>query len=204
MPGSGEIAGRARIFFDLDAAYWQGTLLSPTVEGEVWMRDQTAGVFGFRRIPGAVGAAYAMNEWVSVGGRLDWAVEPDRGGTVTLRGGLNPFVQVFFGRDRNVRPFALLRGGVGRSHTFNASADEGFRAIGPRTWYPTLGGGLGAHVFITEAVSFDAVASLDYRWNFSRPLLSAADSGGEARAASWRYQDATVSTALTFGFSHWF
>jgi hypothetical protein len=202
MPGSGDIAGRARIAFDLEAVYWQGTLLTPEAQGELWLRDHTAGVFGYRRIPGGLSAAFALNEYVALGGRLDWAVEPVSRDTATIRGGFSPFVQVFFARDRNVRPFGYFRLGAGRSNTLR-TAEDGIRAVGPRTWYPKIGAGLGTHVFITEAISFDAMAGMDQRWNLVRPLAPA---GGEADAASasWRYQDTTISASFALGFSHWF
>ncbi|MEM6296545.1 MAG: hypothetical protein AAGA54_35090 [Myxococcota bacterium] len=202
MPGSGDIGGRGRIAFDLEAAYWQGTVLTPEVEGELWLRQHTGGVFGYRRIPGGFSAAFALNEWVAVGARADWAVEPGVG-QFTIRGGFAPFAQVFFGRDRNVRPFALLRAGFGRSNTFQTAEDSGLRTVGPRTLYPRWGGGFGAHVFITEAISFDALAAVDQRWNLVRPLAEAG-SEPDAASASWRYQDTTISTSLTFGFSQWF
>ena len=201
MPGSGEVAGRGRIAFDLEAAYWQGTVLTPQAQGELWLRDHAAGVFGYRRIPGGLSAAFALNEWVALGARLDWAVEP-QGDTMTVRGGLSPFAQVFFARDRNVRPFALLRVGAGRSNTLR-TADDGIRAVGPRTWYPKVGGGVGAHVFITEAISFDAMLTADQRWNLARPLAPEGQPA-DAASASWRYRDTTLSTSIAVGFSHWF
>ena len=202
MPGSGDVANRARIAFDLEALYWQGTILTPQAQGELWLRDHAAGVFGYRRVPGGFSASFALSEWVAVGGRLDWAVEPQRDGTLTMRGGLSPFAQVFFARDRNVRPFGYLRFGAGRSNTLSTGQD-GVRAVGPRTWYPTWGAGLGTHVFITEAISFDAMVGIDQRWNLVRPL-AAEGQPADAASASWRYRDTTVSTSFAVGFSHWF
>ncbi len=202
MPGSGDIARRGRIAFDVEAAYWQGTLLTPEAEGELWLRQHEAGVFGYRRIPGGFSAAFALNEWIAVGARADWAVEPGPN-QVTIRGGFSPFAQVFFGRDRHVRPFALVRAGFGRSNTFQTGEESTLRAVGPRTLYPRWGGGFGAHVFITEAISFDALAAVDQRWNLVRPLAEAGTEP-DAASASWRYQDTTITTSLTFGFSRWF
>ncbi|MGH1345462.1 MAG: hypothetical protein ACRBN8_28115 [Nannocystales bacterium] len=201
MPGSGDVANRGRIAFDLEAAYIQGTVLTPQAQGELWLRDQEAGVFGYRRIPGGLSASFALSEWLAIGGRFDWAVEP-RGEEITIRGGFSPFAQVFFARDRNVRPFAYVRVGAGRSNTLRA-ADDGVRAVGPRTWYPMLGVGFGTHVFVTETISFDAKLGLDQRWNLARPL---ADPGAQADAtsASWRYRDTTLSTSIAVGFSQWF
>ena len=202
MPGSGDIAVRGRVAFDLEAVYWRGTLLTPQAEGELWLRDHTAGVFGYRRIPGALSAGFALSEWLAIGGRLDWAVEPKTGDTATIRAGFSPFAQVFFARDRNVLPFAYLRFGAGRSNTLR-SAKDGIRAVGPRTWYPMLGAGLGTHVFITEGISFDAMAGLEQRWNLVRPLAPA-DGSPDPASASWRYQDTTVSASFSVGFSQWF
>lgn len=201
MPGSGDVANRARIAFDLEALYLQGTVLTPQAQGELWVRDQEAGVFGYRRIPGGLSASFALNEWLAIGGRFDWAVEP-RGENVTIRGGFSPFAQVFFARDRNVRPFAYVRMGAGRSNTLS-TADDGVRAVGPRTWYPMLGVGLGAHVFVTETISFDAKLGFDQRWNLARPLAPA-DGSTDTPSASWRYQDTTLSTSIAVGFSQWF
>ncbi len=201
MPGSGDLASRGRIAFDLEAVYLQGTVLTPQAQGELWLRDHDVGVFGYRRIPGGLSASFALNEWLAIGGRLDWAVEP-RGEETTIRGGFSPFAQVFFARDRNVRPFAFVRAGAGRSNTVRADED-GVRAVGPRTWYPMLGLGLGAHVFITETISFDAKLGVDQRWNLARPLAPAG-AAPDAPSASWRYRDTTLSTSIAVGFSRWF
>lgn len=201
MPGSGEVAGRGFIGFDLDAVYWQGNVVTPAAQGELWLRDHGPGVFGYRRVPGSLSAGFALNEWLALGARIDWAVEP-REGTVTVRGGLSPYARLYFARDRNVRPFALLRAGMGRSNTVSAG-DDGIRAVGPRTWYPTIGAGLGTNVFITEVISFDAAATIDQRWNLVRPLAEPG-APADASAASWRYRDTTISAGLALGFSHWF
>ncbi len=201
MPGSGDVASRGRIAFDLEAAYLQGTVLTPQAQGELWLRDQEAGVFGYRRIPGGLSASFALSEWLAIGGRFDWAVEP-RGEEITIRGGFSPFAQVFFARDRNVRPFAYARIGAGRSNTLRAGND-GVRAVGPRTWYPMLGAGLGTHVFVTETISFDAKLGIDQRWNLARPLAPAG-ADADAASASWRYRDTTLSTSIAVGFSQWF
>src|SRR5688500_18625056 len=171
MPGSGDIAKRARLFFDFDTAYWQGTLFTPRMSGQLGIRSEGVGVIGWRRIPIGIGAAYALSELVLVGGRLDVAVEPEKDGDVGVRAALSPFAQVFFLRDRNVRPFLLVRAGIGRSHTFARSDNDEIVAVGPQSVYPTLGAGLGTHVFITETISFDGLLTLDHRWNFVREDL---------------------------------
>ena len=98
MPGSGELGGRGRVFFDLETAYWQGTIYTPRMAGEHRLRNEGFGVFGYRRIPFGLGAAYAFSERWLLGARLDGAVEPaaDGSGAVGIRGALGPFLQVFF------------------------------------------------------------------------------------------------------------
>ena len=199
MPGSGDIAERPRVFLDVDTLYWQGTLFTPRMGGQFGIRSDGVGAVGWRRIPFGIGAAYALSERWLVGGRVDVAVEPEKDGDVGLRAALSPFAQVFFLRDRNVRPFALARLGLGRSHTFARNENDEILAVGPQSLYPTIGVGVGAHVFITEAVSFDALLAIDHRWNFVRTTESGPDVD-----ATWDLQNGTVTTALTFGVSSWF
>jgi hypothetical protein len=203
LPGSGDVAKRPRLFFDVDTVYWLGTLFTPRMGGQLGIRNEGAGVIGWRRIPIGLGAAYALSEMWLVGGRIDVAVEPTRGGDVGVRAALSPFAQLFFLRDRNVRPFVLARLGVGRSHVFARNGEDEVVAVGPQSIYPTFGLGVGAHVFITEATSFDALLVADHRWNFVRRDLEP-DLDGQGNAPTWNLENGTITTALTFGFSTWF
>lgn len=206
-PEPGDVFERPRIFFDAQMLYWQATLLSPGSAQGAWARRESLGVLGYRRVPIGIGAGYAVRKHVMLGARIDTAVEPRGGGIVGVRGELSPYVEFLFAREQAVRPFAIIRGGLGRSHAFRRNdEEEAIEAVGPMTWYPTLGLGVGAHAFITDVVSFDAMLTLDHRWNFERPLA-----GGDAEVSeegvtptSWYYRDGTLSTALTFGFSSWF
>jgi hypothetical protein len=203
LPGSGDVAKRARLFFDADMVYWQGTLFTPRMGGQLGIRNAGAGVIGWRRIPIGLGAAFALSERWLVGGRVDVAVEPERDGDVGVRAALSPFAQLFFLRDRNVRPFVLARLGLGRSHTFARNDADEVVAVGPQSLYPTLGAGVGAHVFITENMSFDALLVVDHRWNFVRRDLGP-DVDAQGEGATWNLENGTITTALAFGFSSWF
>jgi hypothetical protein len=203
LPGSGEVAQRARIFFDADAVYWQGSLFTPRMGGQLGIRSEGVGVMGWRRIPIGIGAAYALSDRVLVGGRVDVAVEPTKAGPIGVRAALSPFAQLFFLRDRNVRPFAFVRVGFGRSHTFERNDSDEIVAVGPQSLYPTLGAGLGTHVFITENLSFDALLAIDHRWNFVRRDVGP-DVESDGDAPTWNLENGTITTALTFGCSSWF
>lgn len=211
LPGSGDIEKRARVFFDVGMAYWSGTLITPRMGGVLQVRNDAVGVLGYRRVPLGFGGSFALSEYLALGARTDLGIEPRSDGAVRIRGEFRPFMQVFFGRDRNVRPFALLRGGVGRSKTFaRVPGEKAIRDIGPMTWYPTLGAGLGTHVFITDMVSFDGMLLFDQRWNFVRPDAGVASDAvintrdRELRPGTWTLRDGSLTATLTFGFSHWF
>ena len=201
----GDVAGRGRAFFDLEAAYWLGRIRGPT-PAALTIHTQRAGIVGVPRIPFGGGMAYGLSERFVIGGRLDLAIEPNTvDGTrlVTVRGGFNPFVEIMFLRRREVRPFIMLRAGIGRSQTFSKHPSS-LDADGERTVYPTAGVGLGTHVFLSEEVSFDAMLTLDQRWNFARPAAGSdtASSGG-GQPHSWQLRDSTLSAAFVVGFSRW-
>lgn len=203
----GDVLERPRVFFDAQMLYWQGTLLSPGSAQGAWARRESLGVLGYRRVPIGIGAGYALREHVMLGARIDAAIEPRAGGTVGIRGELSPYVEFLFARQQAVRPFAIIRAGLGRSHAFQKNEEEdAIQAVGPMTWYPMFGVGVGAHAFITDVVSFDAMLTLDHRWNFARPLAAADAEISEqgVTPTTWHYRDGTLTTALTFGFSSWF
>jgi hypothetical protein len=209
----GDFAQRKRAFFDLDMAYWQGNLGDPRSTSNALFETESVGVIGYRRVPFGLGLAYAPSEQWLVGGRIDAAFEQadDKGDApLTIRGAIGPFAQVFFLRDRTVRPFALLRASIGRSHAFARKADSAdLEDLDVVTFYPSVGVGLGSHVFLSEQLSFDAMIALDYRWNFARgpaPTVGVQAPDGsstDVQPEGWQLRDGTLGTALTFGFSHW-
>lgn len=205
----GDVAKRGRLFFDADMAYWQGHINDPRSSAHPLIGTDAAGVLGYRRVPLGFGVAYAFSEHVVVGGRVDVAFEPHQDVGIdhfTMRGGVGPFVEILIARERYVRPFLLLRAGLGRSTTFVRESVVDDPDLQPEaTLYPTVGAGLGTHVFLSREVSFDAMITLDHRWNFARPLSQpdATVDGDVVRSEGWTIQDGTIGTALTFGFSHW-
>lgn len=208
-PRPGDLAGRRRVFFDVEAAYWQGTFGRRASDGNLVIRSESFGFLGYRRVPLGFGLAFAPSERWVIGARIDLAVEPfehDGTSAVTVRGGIGPFAEVTFKRDRHVRPFALVRAGIGRSGTFvrrgRAVELEGLEAP---TLTPTAGLGLGTHVFLTDEVSFDAMLTADYRWNLARvdPRTDGELTESGIRTEGWRVRDGTVGTGIAIGFSHW-
>lgn len=204
----GDMARRGRLFFDAEMLYWQGHVNDPRSTRDPLVSTDAVGLLGYRRVPLGFGIGYALSERLVVGGRLDAAFEPEHGHGLdrfTLRGALGPFVEITFARERYVRPFLLLRAGVGRSTTFVRETVAEGEDEGGVSFYPTAGAGLGTHVFLSEQVSFDAMLTLDHRWNFVRPRTQPDATVGSdvVRADGWTLQDGTISTAVTFGFSHW-
>lgn len=209
-PRPGDVAKRPRAFFELDAAYWVGSLVLPRSGEPLRLESQTPGVIGWPRIPLAAGLAYAPSEMLVVGARVAMAIEPHhRDGLlhVTFRGDVTPFAEILFSRDREVRPFALIRGGFGTAQTFVRPAGErGLQATGGAVMYPTLGIGMGTHVFLDDHVSLDAAVTLDHRWNYRRPPVTAAEDGlvVDTRPSGWILRDSALTASLVIGFSHWF
>lgn len=210
----GDLGKLKRAFFDAEIAYWQGTIGDPRSTTQALVQTENVGVFGYRRVPFSLGMAFAPNEQWLVGGRIDLAFEPDRDpgdAPLTIRGAIGPFAQLFFLRDRHVRPFAMVRANIGRSHAFARNQGESvLDETDVVTFYPTVGVGLGSHVFLSDQVSFDAMLMLDYRWNFARgpaPTIEVEGLEGDSatvRPEGWQLRNGTLATALTFGFSHWF
>jgi hypothetical protein len=82
-----------------------------------------------------------------------------------------------------------------------------------RTMYPTVGIGLGTHVFLSEELSLDAIITVDHRWNFRQPrppsdggsdaTVQVRDGGSTFQAEGWRLRDSSLTAAVVFGFSRW-
>lgn len=194
----GDTSDRRRIAFDVETLYWVGTFAH--ADGTVVLRDHALGGLGLRRVPFGLSLGRSVAERWVLGTRLDIAFEPGRtsdASRLVLRGTIGPYVELLIARDRHIRPFVLARAGLGGALSIGAqdTDDTGeIRIERAPAWYPTVGGGLGSHVFLSEALSFDAMVALDYRWNFVRSSNA---------TFQWRQRDGTLSTAFVLGFSHW-
>lgn len=201
-PVEGDTANRLRLFFDLEAAHWSGSLVAAQATGEVKLKNGGVGVFGYRRAALGFGLAWGLAEWVVIGARGDFAVYPDRdsqGNTGIVRGGsFAPFAEVLFARSRNVRPFALLRGGIGGAAAFRYKSGA-WQGQVSRSIVPFVGIGVGTHAFVSEDVSFDVAVTLDYKWNMrTRPGAQPETFG------RWQVSDTRLVAAVMVGFSRWF
>lgn len=209
-PPPGDIAGKRRIFFDAGVGYWRGTLGRSADGNTLWIEQESVGMLGFRRIPLGGGLAYAFSESFVLGARLDLALEPiRRPGVMAVRvdGSLGTFAEVLFHRNQFVRPFALVRAGLGRGETFVRKGRADLlerRGVGNLSPYAGLG--VGTHVFFRNDLSFDAAIVVDYLWNFARRGSSGSDLEISERGATsrrWILRDGTLAPSIVFGFSHW-
>ena len=204
----GDVAKLRRIFIDFETLYWVGKVTLPRNSEPLRINTDAIGIFGYPRIPWGLGFSYAPSDWWIVGGRLDASIEPqtiDDVRTITFHGTLRPFVEILFMRERNVRPFFMARAGLGVSRTFErVEGERALESVGPATINPSLGVGLGTHVFMDDDLSIDAAVTLDHRWNFRR----AHDENGNPLAAevqgSYTVRDSSLIAAITIGFSRWF
>ncbi len=198
-PHEGDTATRLRLHFDIEALHWLGAITYPGSLAPAQVHHEAVGAFGYKRFALGMGLGWGLGEYVVIGGRFDLAVFPDRtaaGSRQMSRGGsFSPYVEVLFSRQRHVRPFALLRGGVGVMSSYGY-ADGSFEAKPTRVLVPSIGVGLGTHAFINEDLSFDIALTLDHRWNL-RPRGASAEEGFAMR-------DSKLVAALSVGFSRWF
>lgn len=202
----GDIAGKGRAHFDLESVYWVGAITLPKNGAQLKIRNDAFGVFGYRRVPVGLGLAYGASERIVVGARIDFSADPhddDGTATVTIRAAVSPYVELMFMRDRHVRPFVHLRAGVGGGRTFVRRGERSLESAGESIVYPTVGVGAGAHVFLSEEVSFDALLSLDHRWNVRRSEGTEA-TPSDITPGRWNLLDTSVSAGLMLGFSRWF
>lgn len=197
-PHEGDTAGRLRLFIDLEAGHWVGSLV-PSPRG-VAIRHEAVGVFGRSREAVGFGLGWGLRERWVFGARGDVVVFPDRtaSGDPTLsRGGsFSPYVELLFARARGLRPFVMARAGIGAFASFrheNGAWDQ----KPSRVIVPSVGLGVGAHAFITEDLAFDLALTLDHRFNL-RPRRDASGFRG------FTLSDGKLIAALVVGFSRWF
>jgi hypothetical protein len=201
-PIEGDTADRLRIFVELEAAHWAGSIVAAPDQGAFKLRNHSVGVFGYKRAALGFGLGWGIGEWIVVGARGEFAVYPDRdtmGNAGLVRGGsFQPYVELLFARSRHVRPFALARAGIGGAAAFRHKGGE-WQGQVSRTIVPSVGVGLGTHAFVSEDLSFDVAVTFDYRWH-----LRARPGAQVETVGRWRVTDTSMIAGLVLGFSRWF
>ena len=201
-PVEGDTANRLRLFFDLEAVHWTGAIAPNPETGTVTIKNGGAGVFGYKRAAVGFGLAWGLTDWITLGARGEFAVYPDRdtqGNSGIVRGGsFAPFAELMFARSRHVRPFALLRAGIGGAAAFRHKSGT-WQGEVSRTIVPFVGIGVGTHAFVSEDVSFDVALTLDYKWNMRARPDAPPETFGR-----WTVSDSRLVAALIVGFSRWF
>jgi hypothetical protein len=204
----GDIEGKKRAHFELEALYWVGAITLPRQGNALRIDNEAVGVFGHPRFPLNLGLGYGLTENLVVGARVDFSADmrddlahPG----VTIRSAISPYVELMFLRDRHVRPFAHLRAGLGGGRTFvRVPEQRALESTGASILYPLIGLGLGAHVFLSEEVSFDAMVGVEHRWNVRRQGAAVRTAVEDVEIGRWRLLDTSFSAVFSFGFSRWF
>jgi hypothetical protein len=208
-PVQGDVEQRWRFGVDLDLLYWRGVFTRPD-RTHLELDDSSFGVIGYQRVPVTLAFSYAFRDWFLCGARLGIEVEPyqpkDAPILVDVHGNLGPFIELLFLRRREVRPFVYFDSGVAISETFVALRQEKYvyDLQGARTLYPFVGVGLGAHAFLTDDLSFDAMIVGRHRWVYANRILTEPGSEEVSQATGYRLQSGTLVVSLAIGLSRWF
>lgn len=220
---SGVLVNRWRVHLEVDLASW--TRQAP------WPRDaalspgtrDVIGFIGFRRFGFGFGFGRGFRDTIVVGVRGTYEIS--RGvqrtpfpveGPRAVEGHLQPYVEFLFVQKHVVRPFAMIRGGVGGALVALDGGSPVDRPEASATLItPSIGIGLGAHAFVNDVVSIDGLFTVDHRWEYMRlegGLTGATDVVTDAPASPEELQmraghqpfGRRFTVALGIAVSRWF
>ncbi|MBL4685088.1 MAG: hypothetical protein JKY37_10905 [Nannocystaceae bacterium] len=212
---------RFRLHFGVDLANWlRSTPWPHTGTTTVGPRDDPA-FLGYRRLGLGLGIGHGFADaWVA-GVRFEYEITrgmqrtPWKAEKSARSVGLSamPYLEVMMARNARVRPYLMVRGGLGGSLVTTDGSSPLERQAG-RTLsliHPSIGVGTGAHAFISPEVSLDGSVTLDHRWEFARHPGALPDAAGLAmgeiavvKQAAHRPFGRRFSTALVISVSRWF
>ena len=220
---SGVLVNRWRVHLEVDLASW--TRQAP------WPRDaalspgtrDVIGFIGFRRFGFGFGFGRGFRDTIVVGVRGSYEIS--RGvqrtpfpveGPRAVEGHLQPYVEFLFVQKHIVRPFAMVRGGIGGALVALDGGSPVDRPDASATLItPSIGIGLGAHAFVNDVVSIDGLFTVDHRWEDMRlkgGLSGAGDLVADAPASPEELQmraghqpfGRRLTVALGIAVSRWF
>jgi len=212
---------RFRVHLGLDLATWvRQTPWPRSSPGATGPSDDLA-FPGYRRAGFGFGIAHGFADAVVVGLRIDyeatWGLhrtpQPAEHAPRSLGLSAMPYVEIMMVRQGPVRPFVMVRSGIGGSTITTDSSSPLQSSVGGTLslLYPTLGAGLGAHAFVTPEISIDSSVTVDHRWEYARqsgpaPDPAAVAMGDESVAGRGRHDafGRRLSTSLVFSVSRWF
>lgn len=145
--------------------------------GPVGPRDDAAAL-GYRRLGLGFGLGRGFADVVVIGVNFEYEItrgltrtpwEPERSPKAIGFSAL-PYAEFMMARHKLVRPFFMVRAGVGGSIvTTDGSSPLEHRAGDTLSLlHPSIGAGLGAHAFLSPDVSLDGMVSFDHRWEYAR------------------------------------
>ncbi len=212
---------RFRVHLGMDLANWlRQTPWPRSGAGPVGPRDDAAFV-GYRRLGLGFGLGHGFSDMLVAGVRFEYEVtrglqrSPWQAERSPRALGLSamPYLEVMMVRKAMVRPYFMVRAGVGGSivTTDGSSPLENRAGDTLSLLHPSFGLGLGAHAFISPEVSLDGSVTVDHRWEFARhpgalpsPEATAMGALEVAQQAAHRPFGRRFSTALVFSVSRWF
>jgi len=213
---------RFRAHFGLDLVGWVRQTPWPRfVEGAPGPRDDAAAL-GYRRFGLGFGLGHGFADAVVVGVRFEYELtrnlqrtpgEAERA-PKALGFSAMPYLEIMLARrEAFVRPYFMVRGGVGGSIVTTDGSSPLENQLGSTfsLLHPSLGAGLGAHAFITPEVSLDGAFTVDHRWEYARgpgalPNPEAVAMGIEPVQRRGRHDafGRRFSSALVLSISRWF
>ena len=213
---------RFRAHLELDLVNWiRQTPWPRFVDGAPGPRDDPAAV-GYRRLGLGFGIGHGFADTVVLGVRFEYELtrnlqrvpgQPERD-PKALGLSAMPYLEIMLARrEAFVRPYFMVRGGVGGSIVTTDGSSPVENAVGSTLslLHPSLGAGVGAHAFITSEVSVDGAFTVDHRWEYARgpgalPDPEAVAMGTEPVQRRGRHDafGRRFNTALVFSVSRWF
>jgi hypothetical protein len=203
---SGVLVDRWRVHLEADLASWTRQAPWPRDAAQSPGTRDVIGFIGFRRFGFGFGFGRGFRDTIVVGVRGTYEIS--RGvqrtpfpvdGPRAVEGHLQPYLEFLFVQKHIVRPFAMVRAGIG----------------GATLITPSVGVGLGAHAFVNDVVSIDGLFTVDHRWEYMRlkgGLQGAGDIVATPPASPEELQmraghqpfGRRVTVALGIAFSRWF
>ena len=210
---------RFRVHLGADLAGWIRQTPWPGAGPDVAGPRDDAAFLGYRRLGLHFGLGHGFADRFVVG--VDFEYELTRGLSRTptpadhqpkaLSFGVLPYVEFMMVHKKLVRPFFMVRGGIGGSlvTTDGTSPVQGSQSGRFSLLHPTVGVGMGAHAFIAPEVSLDGMVTIDHRWEYARTrsLPNPGEADGTVDLAQQARHSAfglRTHAALVLAVSRWF
>ncbi|WP_143141415.1 hypothetical protein [Nannocystis exedens] len=146
-----------------------------------------------------LGARFGMNLTHSFERNDDPSDDLNDDETTRFLGTLTPYLEILPISEGRVLPYILVRAGLTGATATSRYGDTWTR-IG--ALLPLAGAGVGAHAFITPAISIDFGATFDYRWVYG--VGRSGGPGNPGSSSGWSRTGQSFTLAAVLGLSAWF